>query len=402
MKKTVKIIILLILISLLIALGIYLYNDYRIKHAKIEVETVDNLDIEVYSDVKLKSLIKNINGKLIKNKKINTTKLGKQEITFKYINEENLKVAYSFNINIVDITPPMINYTKNLTLYKGANTDIKNKFFCGDNYDDKPTCEIIGDYDLNEIGDYNLTFKASDKSGNEAKNNFTLHIIERKEKNENTSASTNPQITQFSVVKEKYKNKDTKIGIDVSHHQGIIDYEKVKEAGVEFVFIKVGSQKGKNGDYYLDNKFKENIEGFNKVGIPIGIYFFSYADSNKEAQRQATWVLKQIKNYKIDLPIVFDWENWSNYREYNLSFYHLTKMANTFINKVEDKGYYGMIYSSKNYLEKVWFKSNTNIWLSPYTSQTNYEGEYKVWQICDNGKIDGINDNYVDIDIMYK
>lgn len=402
MKKTVKIIILLILISLLIALGIYLYNDYRIKHAKIEVETVDNLDIEVYSDVKLKSLIKNINGKLIKNKKINTTKLGKQEITFKYINEENLKVAYSFNINIVDITPPMINYTKNLTLYKGANTDIKNKFFCGDNYDDKPTCEIIGDYDLNEIGDYNLTFKASDKSGNEAKNNFTLHIIERKEKNENTSASTNPQITQFSVVKEKYKNKDTKIGIDVSHHQGIIDYEKVKEAGVEFVFIKVGSQKGKNGDYYLDNKFKENIEGFNKVGIPIGIYFFSYADSNKEAQRQATWVLKQIKNYKIDLPIVFDWENWSNYREYNLSFYHLTKMANTFINKVEDKGYYGMIYSSKNYLEKVWFKSNTNIWLAHYTSQTNYEGEYKVWQICDNGKIDGINDNYVDIDIMYK
>ena len=402
MKKTVKIIILLILISLLIALGIYLYNDYRIKHAKIKVETVDNLDIEVYSDVKLKSLIKNINGKLIKNKKINTTKLGKQEITFKYINEENLKVAYSFNINIVDITPPMINYTKNLTLYKGANTDIKNKFFCGDNYDDKPTCEIIGDYDLNEIGDYNLTFKASDKSGNEAKNNFTLHIIERKEKNENTSASTNPQITQFSVVKEKYKNKDTKIGIDVSHHQGIIDYEKVKEAGVEFVFIKVGSQKGKNGDYYLDNKFKENIEGFNKVGIPIGIYFFSYADSNKEAQRQATWVLKQIKNYKIDLPIVFDWENWSNYREYNLSFYHLTKMANTFINKVEDKGYYGMIYSSKNYLEKVWFKSNTNIWLAHYTSQTNYEGEYKVWQICDNGKINGINDNYVDIDIMYK
>ena len=402
MKKTVKIIILLILISLLITLGIYLYNDYRIKHAKIKVETVDNLDIEVYSDVKLKSLIKNINGKLIKNKKINTTKLGKQEITFKYINEENLKVAYSFNINIVDITPPMINYTKNLTLYKGANTDIKNKFFCGDNYDDKPTCEIIGDYDLNEIGDYNLTFKASDKSGNEAKNNFTLHIIERKEKNENTSASTTPQITQFSVVKEKYKNKDTKIGIDVSHHQGIIDYEKVKEAGVEFVFIRVGSQKGKNGDYYLDNKFKENIEGFNKVGIPIGVYFFSYADSNKEAQRQATWVLKQIKNYKIDLPIVFDWENWSNYREYNLSFYHLTKMANTFINKVEDKGYHGMIYSSKNYLEKVWFKSNTNIWLAHYTSQTNYEGEYKDWQICDNGKINGINDNYVDIDIMYK
>ena len=376
--------------------------DYRIKHAKIKIKLVDNLEIEVYSNIKLKDLIKTINGKIIKNKKINTTKLGKQEIKFEYINEENLKVPYTFNIDIVDTTPPLISYTKKLTFYKNANIDLNDKFFCGDNYDDNPKCEIIGDYNLNEIGSYSLTFKAVDSKENESLNNFTLNIIERPYKKENNNINKESSITYFNDIKEKYKTKKTLIGIDVSHHQGNIDYKKVKEAGVEFVFIRVGSMKGKKGQYFLDSKFKENIEGFTKVDIPVGIYFFSYADSKKEAKKEATWVLKQIKKYKIDLPIVFDWENWQNYREYNLSFYHLTDMANAFIDKVEEKGYKGMLYSSKNYLEKIWINPNTNIWLAHYTENTDYEGKYKVWQICDDGKVDGINDNFVDIDIMYK
>ena len=61
-----------------------------------------------------------------------------------------------------------------------------------------------------------------------------------------------------------------------------------------------------------------------------------------------------------------------------------------------------MNYSSKYYLENIWFKSNSPIWLAHYTEQTNYEGEYKVWQLCNDGKVEGIDDNLVDIDIMYK
>ena len=402
MKKIIKIIISLILFIIITITGYNLYMDYRIKHAKIKVELVDNLNIEIYSDIKLKDLIKNINGEILKNKKINTTKLGKQEITFKYINEENLKISYSFDINIVDITPPLISYNKNITLYKGTGTDLKSKFFCGDNYDDKPNCEIIGDYNLNEIGNYNLIFKATDSSKNEAQNSFTLHVIEKPQTIKKDIISIEKKATIFKDIKERYKTKYTEIGIDVSHHQGNINYEKVKEAGAEFVIIRIGSQKGKNGKYYLDNKFKENIEGFKKVGIPVGIYFFSYADSKEEALSQAKWVLKEIKKYKIELPIAFDWENWSKYQKYNLSFYHLTEVANTFINKIEKAGYEGMLYSSKNYLEKIWFKPNTNIWLAHYTSETNYKGDFKIWQMCDDGKIDGIDDNMVDIDIIYK
>ncbi|MBR2841151.1 MAG: hypothetical protein IKF01_04785, partial [Bacilli bacterium] len=81
MKKIVKFIVIIMLIFLIGLSGYKLYQDYRIKHAKIKVELIDNLDIEVYSDIKLKNLIKNINGKLIENKKINTTKIGKKEIS---------------------------------------------------------------------------------------------------------------------------------------------------------------------------------------------------------------------------------------------------------------------------------------------------------------------------------
>ena len=402
MKKIVKVIFVIMTLFILILLGFYLYNDYRVKHAKIDVKLVDNLDIEVFSDVRLGDLIESINGKLISNKKIDTKKLGRKKINFKYINDENIKVSYSFEINVIDITPPLISYSKNFTFYKGDNIDLQSKFFCGDNYDDEPKCEIIGDYNLDEVGDYSLVFKASDSSNNISENNFTVHVIEKPKTNEKKDIKKEIKTTFYTDIYSKYKTDDSLIGIDVSKWQGNIDFEKVKDSGVEFVFIRVGTQKGKNGEYQLDEKFIQNIEGFNKVNIPVGVYLFSYADSDKEALKQAKWVLRQIKGYKIKLPIVFDWENWSNYRDYNLSFYHLTQIANTFIKKIEDNGYKGMLYSSKNYLEKIWFKPNTNIWLAHYIDQTDYEGKYKVWQICDDGKIDGIDDNFVDIDIMYK
>ena len=103
----------------------------------------------------------------------------------------------------------------------------------------------------------------------------------------------------------------------------------------------------------------------------------------------------------VDLEVVLDWENWNNYPEYNLSFYNLTEVAKAFSETITKKGYTSMIYGSKSYLEDVWFPMDENIWLAHYTDQTNYQGKYKVWQVCENGKVNGINDNYVDIDIRY-
>ena len=399
MRKILKIVIIIVIVLIIGLILKFLYEDYRIKHAKILVETIENLDIEVYSEIKLSDLIESINGKIIKDRKINTQKIGKKEITFKYINDEKIKVEYSFEINIVDITPPYISNTKNITVNKGSSVNLESRFFCGDNYDRTPKCEVIGEYNINELGDYNLVYKATDSSDNTTENEFTLHVIEPS-KNENKSESVSTK-TYFKDIVNIHKNENTKIGIDVSKWQGDIDFKKVKEAGVEFVFIKLGGQEKKNGEYYIDRKFEENIKGFTKENIPVGIYFFSYADSTKEAKKQAKWIIKQIKKYKIELPIVFDWENWESFKEYKLSFYELTKMNEVFIKELEKEKYKGMLYSSKYYLENIWYKPERfDIWLAHYTDKTNYNGKYKFWQLCDDGIIDGIKGR-VDIDIMY-
>ena len=382
----------------IVTLGIYLYNDYRVKHAIIKVELIDDLDIEVYSDIKLKKLIKNINGTIIKDEKIDTSKLGKKKITFEYINEENIKVPYTFYIYVVDTTPPLINYRDTLTLYKGYNGNIMNNFFCGDNYDDEPKCEIKGKYDVNTVGSYPVIFQAQDSEGNISTNNLTINIIEKE--NINIESNSEPTYTYFNDIINKHKTKDTKIGIDVSKWQEDIDFKKVKDAGVEFAYIRVGYQKEIDGKYLIDEKFKRNIEGFNKENIKVGVYFYAYASNKKEIKDQVKWIVKQIKDYKIDLPIVFDWENWDKYRDFNLSFYHLNELSKTFKEEVEKYKYKAMLYSSKYYLENVWLKQNDPVWLAHYTENTDYKGKYKIWQICDDGKIDGIQGT-VDIDIMY-
>ena len=109
-KKNLIICTILIIIIILFS-SIKLINVYKVKKAKKIVE-LKTTEVEVYSDIKLKDLISNINGKIINNKKIDTKKLGKQEITFKYINNDNIKINYTITINIVDKTPPIISQIK--------------------------------------------------------------------------------------------------------------------------------------------------------------------------------------------------------------------------------------------------------------------------------------------------
>ncbi len=401
MKKKIFLTLLIILIILLVIFtGFKLFKNWQIKNAVIKVDLQDNLNIEVYSKIKLSDLIKNINGKLEKNITIPTTKLGDQEITFNYTNEDNIKVPYTFSIKVVDTTKPIISMPSSLTLTVGDDTDLAKELFCGDNYDDNPKCTIEGEYNTEIAGSYPVTFKAEDSSANITSYDFTVYVKE-KEQNTTPSEPQEPATTSFQDIINEYKTAKTKIGIDVSHWQGDIDFSAVKEAGVEFAFIRVGTAKGIKGKYYLDDKFKRNITGFNKEKIPVGVYFYSYADSKEAAIKEAKWVIKQIKKYDIDLPVVFDWENWSIYQEFNLSFYHLTEMANAFIKTIEASGYNATLYSSKNYLENIWYDINHPVWLAHYTKETNYAGSYKYWQMCNNGKVSGIADNLVDIDIMY-
>ena len=396
MKKKIIIIITITLSTILLVIGgIFIYNKIRIANAEIIVELNDNLKIDVFSELKLSNLIKSINGTLEDDFKINTTKIGKKPITFNYTNDDNIDVSYSFEIEIIDQVPPLIFSSKSLSITKGYSGNLSKELFCGDNYDDNPNCEIIGSYDSNTVGTYPIKFIGEDSSGNKSENEFNLIV-----KNKSSSSKSTSTYQEFSDIVKKHKTENTKIGLDVSKWQGDINFEQVKNAGVEFVFIRVGTQKGIGGEYVLDPKFEQNIKGFQSVGVPVGVYFYTYANSNKSAASDAKWVVEQLKPYKIQLPVVFDWENWSFYQEFNKSFYNLTEMANYYFKVIEKAGYKPMLYSSKNYLENVWFETKYPVWLAHYTEKTTYEGEYYVWQLCSNGRVPGINGN-VDINVMY-
>ena len=398
MKK--KILIPIIILSLLI-IGLILFLiikqliwNYKVEHAEKRV-ILNNTKLHVFEKVKVKTLIEEINGKLTTNPTIDTTKIGKHIVKFKYTTDEGYPVDYNIEVEVVDEEPPIITYN-NKTVEVGYKDDIEKELLCGDNYDSNPTCILEGEYNLNEVGTYNVRFTGIDSSNNQTTSNIKIIVTEKS----NSSNDNNSTYTDISNIIENYKTNNTKIGIDVSHWEEDINFKKVKEAGVEFVYIRVGRGNGVGKDYIEDRKFKRNIEGFNKVGIPVGIYFYSNANSINDAKKEVKWIVNKIKKYKVDLELVFDWENWDYFQEYDLSFYTLTETANAFIKETEKYGYKGMLYSSKYYLENMWFKIDTPVWLAHYTKQTNYKGKYKVWQICEDGKVDGI-DNDVDIDIMY-
>ena len=354
------------------------------------------MTFDVYSEVELDGVIKSING-TFKNKKLNTKKVGKHSYTLNYKNDDNRLASYTFTYQVVDKTPPVISLSSLYYVDLGSTEDFAKEVFCGDNYDDNPTCQVVGNYDFNTLGDYPLVYEAIDSSGNVTKKDFTITVREKRD----YQGSSNKETVDFKDFYNENKTDNTLIGIDVSKWQGDIDYDKVKESGVEFAFLRIGTRSGIDGEFILDPKFKRNLEGFKKVGIKTGVYFYSYAKNKKDAKKEAEFVLKELNGNDLALPIVFDWENFSIYQEFNLSFYHLEEVVETFLTTIEKENYQGMLYGSKYYLENVFTNNNYATWLAHYTDTTTYQKDYNVWQKTDRGKVEGI-DTLVDLDILYK
>lgn len=396
-KKLILIISIVVGIILLSVGGFLLYKYIEIKNAVVKVVLKDNLEADFVDTLKVSSFIESINGKIVNDYYLNTDSLGKKKIDFEYINDDGIKIKYNYEINVVDREAPLIWLGKSYDVTRGSEDNLIDKIMCGDNYDNNPECVIEGDYNLDNVGSYNLVFKATDSSGNVSKKKFILNVNEASSKKESNGVKS---VTEFSDVIKDYKNDNTQIGIDVSKWQGDIDFSKLKSAGVEFVIIRIGSSTGINGENFIDSKFIQNIKNANSVGIPVGVYFYSYANSVDKAISDAKWIIENIKDYKVELPIAFDWENWGSFNTYELSFFGLTNMAKGFMDTVKDAGYDAMLYSSKTYLENIWMSVDYPVWLAHYTKNTNYAGDYSYWQICSNGRVDGINGD-VDIDIRY-
>lgn len=403
MKK--KIIIISSLGAFLIVLGVVISLLAPPEIDNTGYTLIENLKVPVYSKVKVKDLIASIDGKVITNKTLNTEELGKQEVSFVYKNKNNKEKRGVFTIDVVDEEKPLVWLSGSYSARVGSNLNLEDEIFCADNYDSNPTCKIEGTYDLNTAGTYNLTYVATDSNKNEERINFTLNVYEPAPATTTQTPAPAEEreevVTAFNDVVATHKDENTEIGIDVSKWQGDIDFKKVKDAKATFVMIRVGSQQGVDGEYILDPYFKQNIENALANDLKVGAYFYSYANSKKEARKQATWVLNQTKDYELTLPIAFDWECYNSFNQMELSLFGLNEVAESFLERVEDKGYDGMLYGSKNYLNSIWKYHDYDVWLAHYTDQTDYDSHYVMWQLCQDGRIDGIN-TAVDINVLYK
>lgn len=188
----------------------------------------------------------------------------------------------------------------------------------------------------------------------------------------------------------------SKNGIDISHHQGDIDFNKLK-GNIDFAMVRTSY-----GNFHLDKKYKRNIEGLEKIGVPYGLYHFSYATNTEEAKGEANGFLNIIKNYKPLYPVVIDIESSS--RTENVKKDTLVDIAKTFCSLVQNAGYYVMIYSNLNYFETKLNSSSLNIydkWVAEWRNEFTYNGSAGMWQYSSKGKKPGINGN-VDLDISFK
>ena len=386
--------LIIMLLSLLITLGTITYLRLTTTEGII---FNDNLKVEFMRDVYVNDFIKNIDGKLIDNYKVDTSEVGKKDIVITFKNMYGFIVGKTITIEVIDVTPPTVIVSSPYQVIRGSNINLSEEIFCADDYDDYIDCNINGEYNLDNLGKYNLEMIATDKSGNVTNKKFTLEVIEKSVSSNNNSTI---RYTSFKSVYNKYKNDKTKIGLDISKWQGDVDYAKLKDEGVEFVMLKLGGQVEIGGEFIIDPKFYDNIEGAINNGIDVGVYFYSYAKSVEEARKQANFIVEKLDGYNINMPIVFDWENFNSYTKFHISFHTLNKIADAFIDRVEELGYKGVLYSSKYYLENIWYSNNYTNWLAYYNEEFNNYKDYYMWQMCSNGKIDGI-DGYVDIDIMY-
>lgn len=395
------ILIAVVTLSYAIAAQIWFYLDYEeTKRFDATAVTLKNdLKTSFNQPAKVSDFIANLNGELVEDPAIDTKVLGTQTINFDYINPKNKRRTAGFTIEVVDDVAPLIYGNSIYTVPLGYDGDLTDLMMSGDNLDDQPRREIRGNYDLNKVWNYQLEYVVTDASGNQSKKPFTLKVV-RPNNDNSANVNTSSTSVHFSTVKAQHKTDSTKIGIDVSAWQGEINWPAVKAAGVEFVMIRIGYQVGYDGKYVLDKYFTANIEGALAVGLPVGVYFYSYANSIEEAENQAHWVIDQVADYELELGIAFDWENWHYFNQAGVSFYTLNRTAEAFINTVEAAGYHGILYGSKNYLTLIWDLDLPKTWLAQYYLEPTYEGQFFMWQLTSSGRVDGISGN-VDLDIMY-
>lgn len=227
-------------------------------------------------------------------------------------------------------------------------------------------------------------------------------------------------IVPYTDYDWKYLNKSTglytyedesytsMIGIDVAAHQETIDWKKVKEAGIEFAYIRLGYRGASEGFLHTDLEFENNFKGAKENGIKVGVYWYSQPISVEEAKEEAQYVIDVLSDRELDLPIAYDFEE-TEFSDGTISRIHgmlpseRTKMAVTFCNEILKNHREVMIYTNLYWAETFYNWKELEdypVWFAHYTTYPGYDKPFVMWQYTDDGQIDGI-DRTVDLDILF-
>lgn len=296
-----------------------------------------------------------------------------QKFKFEYVSSGNYKIICKRSGKSLTVSTEENEYSSNV--YQSTYTGTNNQLWKIKKAEDKKYY-IISKYNERYL----------DVSGAHTTNGTNITVY-----NPN---NTNAQ--KFVLEQKKY-------GIDVSHWQGTIDFQKVKNTDrVDFMIIRAG-----HGITIKDKKFEYNYSEAKKYNIPIGVYLYATAQNVEEAEAEANYCLKLISGKNFELPIFYDVE-----AQENLDKPTITNICNAFYKKIKNAGYNPGIYASKYYLlykiDVNKLPVNCKIWVASYGKNDGtvpkdtyrYNENFDIWQFTSTGKIDGI-DGDVDFDLKY-
>ena len=209
----------------------------------------------------------------------------------------------------------------------------------------------------------------------------------------------------------RYTGGEAAAGVDVSEHQGTIDWQQVKDAGFEFAILRIGYRGMTEGGLNVDATFEENYQGATAAGLKVGVYFFSQAITQEEAREEADFVLQALNGRSLDYPIVFDWETpipseslpAEDLRAYNMSGEVVTAMAKAFCQRIEENGYTPCVYTNKSMAYNTFNLEELKdypLWYAEYQPAPSLYYDFQIWQYSASGTVPGISGS-VDLNLSF-
>lgn len=199
----------------------------------------------------------------------------------------------------------------------------------------------------------------------------------------------------------------TLTGVDVSSHQGAVDWQQVKAAGISFAIIRLGYRGYETGRLHIDTFALENLKGAAAAGLQVGAYFFSQATSVEEAENEAALALSVLDGFPLSLPVAYDWEYVSqSARTAAVTPQILLACTQAFCRAVERGGYEAMVYfnpsMAKSMLDLVPLQeAGYPFWLAYYTEAMDYPHRVEIWQYSCEGTVPGIRGT-VDLNLLFQ